>query len=171
MVATISSTGKAHKRGSVSRSPYHRPLAKQYISTELSRGLWSEIEQDPTQLLDRLTLGGDGRYWGVMLTGTREEPFGNIGGVFSAKFYAAVENFSSYEEVRFVALGCEGDWAFGDGSMTSIRGSASLGNAAKLAHQQNRAILVGSFTKEAANLLITCRLDRASSSHPPTGGG
>ncbi|KAG8940328.1 hypothetical protein FRC04_005426 [Tulasnella sp. 424] len=96
---------------------------------KLSKYLWEEMGQDHTVELDRLTLGPDGQYWGVRVdrdgfSRTFEQV--DDSGAFGDRLVSKIDGIDYFGEIEFVALGANGDWAFGVNGRVECRGSNLL---------------------------------------------
>ncbi|KAG9004665.1 hypothetical protein FRB90_010790 [Tulasnella sp. 427] len=123
---------------------YVKYLAAGLEKRKLSKYLWREIGQDPNSQLDRLTLGPDGQYWGVRRDVGSCSYFAGAEycGAFLRRFNAKLNMVDSYDEYDFVALGFEGDWAFGVDGRVEQRGSNLMRNRISIARKSGKGILV-----------------------------
>lgn len=106
--------------------------------------MWREIGQGPNSQLDRLTLGSNGQHWGVRRDADGYDHFADVEdcGSFFRRFYPKTYLIDSYDEVDFVALGADGDWAFAVNGRVEYRGGNLLRNRIQAAHRSGKRILV-----------------------------
>ncbi|KAG9009378.1 hypothetical protein FRB90_008373 [Tulasnella sp. 427] len=96
---------------------------------KLSKYLWDEIDQNPNVDLDRLTLGPDGQHWGVRLD--RDGSCRSFERIYeseslSYRLDSKLDDIDSYDELDFLAIGADGDWAFGINGRVESRGGNYL---------------------------------------------
>lgn len=85
------------------------------IIPELSADLWKELGQGSNVKLDRLTLGPGAHHWGVHRTGGGSfQRFSSVGNrdAFTRLLDSKTQNIKSNNQIGFVSLGFNGDWAF-----------------------------------------------------------
>lgn len=106
--------------------------------------MWREIDQDPNTQLDRLTLGPNGQHWGVRSDAGSCVYFADVDdcGSFLRRFYPKIDLIDSYDEIDFVALGVDGDWAFAVNGRVEYRGSNLLRKRIVEGKQSGKTILV-----------------------------
>lgn len=113
----------------------------------MSKGLWRAIERDHQDDLDRLTLGEDGDYWGVVTLYEDEDwydqPFTWSTISFQEHLRGKTRHLRNFDAVKFVALGTSGDWAFNVDGKVLYSGPASFKKAMKEAKDQGNEVLVG----------------------------
>lgn len=112
---------------------------------ELSRGLWAETEQNPDDVLDRLTLGPGTQHWGVMTLCKNDDeywdrPFADTTALFRDHFRAQKKPGSGYDSVKFVALSDLGDWAFNIDGRVMSSGPRSFREAMKDAKDHGKEV-------------------------------
>ncbi|KAG8997537.1 hypothetical protein FRB90_012490, partial [Tulasnella sp. 427] len=81
----------------------------------LSAGLLADLRQGANLKLDRLTLGPDSDHWGVRQTADGSfERFLSVSnsGRFEKLLDSKTPAIKSNNQISFVSLGCNGDWAF-----------------------------------------------------------
>ncbi|KAG8954509.1 hypothetical protein FRC04_011837 [Tulasnella sp. 424] len=110
---------------------YIRYLDDGQEKRKLSKHLWNEMGQDPNVELDRLTLGPDGQHWGVRVDRDgRCRTFEQVDdhGPFGHRLDSKIDGIDCFDDIEFVALGANGDWAFGVNGRVEYRGSNLLRN-------------------------------------------
>lgn len=83
--------------------------------SELSPYLWMDLGQGSNVKLDRLTLGPDAEHWGVHRAADGSfERFSSVGNRdrFTRLLESKTDNIKSNNQIGFVSLGFNGDWAF-----------------------------------------------------------
>ncbi|KAG9048912.1 hypothetical protein FS837_011726 [Tulasnella sp. UAMH 9824] len=94
--------------------------------------------------MDRLTLGPNGQHWGVRSDADGCYYFADVDdcGSFFGRFYPKIDLIDSYDEVDFVALGADGDWAYAVNGRVEYRGGNLLRNRIQAARRSGKRILV-----------------------------
>lgn len=122
---------------------YVKYLAAGREKRKLSKYMWREIDQDPNTQLDRLTLGPNGQHWGVQNNGGSCVYFADVDDCssFLRRFSPKVISIESYDEIEFVALGVDRDWAFAVNGRVEYRGSNLLRNRLLAARRSGKKVL------------------------------
>lgn len=125
--------------------------------------MWREIGQDPNSQLDRLTLGPNGQHWGVRRDVGSCTSFADVDdcGSFMRRFYPKMDLVDSYDEVDFVALGVDGDWAFAVNGRVEYRGSNLLRNRITEGRRSGKTIMVCSFFPSLFPTILMSNYTRA----------
>lgn len=85
------------------------------MDQETSPYLWMDLNQGSSVKLDRLTLGPDADHWGVHKDSDGSfQRFSSVGTRyrFTKLIASKTDKIESNNQIAFVALGFNGDWAF-----------------------------------------------------------
>ncbi|KAG8851994.1 hypothetical protein FRB96_009010 [Tulasnella sp. 330] len=87
------------------------------VVKELSKGLWEELQMDPNQRLDRLSLGSDEDFWSVSIDSDGPYSICNMDSSLAGQIHKLEESWD-HDDFLFVSLGPAGTFSYHVGGAT-----------------------------------------------------